>query len=37
MVYVTEKFRPNLLCSKVIMYTNHSVFKHLIDKKDVKP
>ena len=32
-----EKFRPYLLCSKVIVYTNHSALKHLLEKKDAKP
>ena len=32
-----EKFRPYLLCSKVIMYTDHSALRHLLEKKDAKP
>jgi len=36
-VYVMEKFRPYLLCSKIIVYTNHSALKHLLEKKDAKP
>jgi len=36
-VYAMEKFRPYLLCSKVIVYTNHAALKHLLDKKDAKP
>ena len=36
-VYAMEKFRPYLLCSKVIVYTDHSALKHLLDKKDAKP
>ena len=36
-VYVMEKFRSYLLCSKVIVYTNHSALKHLLEKKDAKP
>jgi len=36
-MYVMEKFRLYLLCSKVIVYTDHSVLKHLLNKKDVKP
>jgi len=31
-----EKFRPYLLCSKVIVYTYHSALKHLLEKKDAK-
>jgi len=36
-VYVMEKFRPYLLCSKVIVYKDHSALKHLLEKKDAKP
>jgi len=36
-VYAMEKFRPYLLCSKVIVYTNHSALKHLLQRKDAKP
>ena len=36
-VYVMENFRPDLLCSKVIVYTDHFTLKHLIEKKDAKP
>jgi len=36
-VYAMEKFRPYLLCSKVIVYTDHAALKHLLDKKDAKP
>ena len=36
-VYAMEKFCPYLLCSKVIVYTDHSALKHLLDKKDAKP
>ena len=32
-----EKFWPYLLCFKVIVYTDHSALKHLLEKKDVKP
>jgi len=35
-MYVMEKFRPYLLCSKVIVYTDHSSLKHLLENKDVK-
>jgi len=35
-MYAMEKFRPYLLCSKVIVYTDHSALKHLLEKKDVK-
>jgi len=36
-VYAMEKFRPYLLCSKVIVYTDHSALKYLLEKKDAKP
>jgi len=36
-VYAIEKFRPHVLCSKVIAYTDHSALKHLLEKKDAKP
>jgi len=32
-----EKFWAYLLCSKVIVYADHSTHKHLLEKKDVKP
>jgi len=31
-VYAMEKFQPNLLCSKVSAYTNHSPRKHFLEK-----
>ena len=37
MVYAMEKFRPYLLCSKVIVCIDHSALKHLLEKKDTKP
>jgi len=36
-VYAIEKFHPYLLCYKVIVYTNHSALKHLVNKTDSKP
>ena len=36
-VYAMEKFRPYLLCSKIIVSISHSTLKHLIEKKDAKP
>ena len=36
-VYAIEKFRPYLLCSKVIVYNDHSALKHFIEKKDATP
>jgi hypothetical protein len=36
-VYACEKFRPYLVASKVIIYTDHSALKYLMTKKDAKP
>jgi len=36
-VLAVEKFGPYLLCSKVIIYTDHSTLKHLLGKADSKP
>nr|GEX00950.1 reverse transcriptase domain-containing protein [Tanacetum cinerariifolium] len=36
-VYAFEKFRPYLVLSKSIMYTDHSAFKYLLNKQDAKP
>nr|GEV52557.1 reverse transcriptase domain-containing protein [Tanacetum cinerariifolium] len=36
-VYTFEKFRPYLVLSKSIVYTDHSALKYLLNKKDVKP
>ncbi|XP_074305310.1 uncharacterized protein LOC141640406 [Silene latifolia] len=36
-VYAFEKFWPYLICSKVIVYTDHTAIKQLIIKKDAKP
>ena len=36
-VYALEKFRPYILGSKIIMYTNHAALKYLLFKKDAKP
>jgi len=35
-VYAIEKFWRYHLCSKVIVYTDHSVRKHLFNKADSK-
>nr|GEV10060.1 DNA-directed DNA polymerase [Tanacetum cinerariifolium] len=35
-VYAFEKFRPNLVLSKSIVYTDHSALKYLLSKQDVK-
>ncbi|GJR43025.1 reverse transcriptase domain-containing protein [Tanacetum coccineum] len=36
-VYAFEKFRPYLVLSKSIVYTDHSTLKYLINKQDAKP
>nr|GEW73886.1 DNA-directed DNA polymerase [Tanacetum cinerariifolium] len=36
-VYAFEKFRPYLVLSKSIVYTDHSAFKYLLSKQDAKP
>ena len=36
MVFGFEKFRSYLIGSHVIVYTGHSVLKHLLSKKDAK-
>ncbi|GJX38037.1 reverse transcriptase domain-containing protein [Tanacetum coccineum] len=36
-VYAFEKFRPYLVLSKTIVYTNHSALKYLLTKQDAKP
>nr|GEV79800.1 reverse transcriptase domain-containing protein [Tanacetum cinerariifolium] len=36
-VYAFEKFRPYLILSKSIVYTDHSALKYLLSKKDAKP
>ncbi|GJV49563.1 reverse transcriptase domain-containing protein [Tanacetum coccineum] len=36
-VYAFEKFRPYLVLSKSIVYTDHSALKYLMNKQDVKP
>nr|GEW26804.1 reverse transcriptase domain-containing protein [Tanacetum cinerariifolium] len=36
-VYAFEKFRPYLVLSKSIVYTDHSALKYLLNKHDAKP
>nr|GEV01775.1 reverse transcriptase domain-containing protein [Tanacetum cinerariifolium] len=36
-VYAFEKFRPYLVLSKSILYTDHSALKYLLSKQDAKP
>ena len=36
-IFSFDKFRPYLILSKVIVYTNHFALKYLLAKKDAKP
>ena len=36
-VYALEKFRPYILGSKIIIYTDHATLKYLLSKKEAKP
>ncbi|GJS63858.1 reverse transcriptase domain-containing protein [Tanacetum coccineum] len=36
-MYAFEKFRPYLVLSKSIVYTDHSALKYLMNKQDAKP
>nr|GFA26295.1 reverse transcriptase domain-containing protein [Tanacetum cinerariifolium] len=36
-IYAFEKFRPYLVLSKSIVYTDHSALKYLLNKQDAKP
>ncbi|GJR06225.1 ribonuclease H-like domain-containing protein [Tanacetum coccineum] len=36
-VFSFDKFRPYLILSKIIVYTNHSALKYLFSKQDAKP
>ena len=36
-VFALEKFRPYILGSKIIVYTDHAALKYLLSKKDDKP
>ena len=36
-VITIEKFGQYLLTSKVVVYTDHSAIKHLMEKKDANP
>nr|GEV88579.1 reverse transcriptase domain-containing protein [Tanacetum cinerariifolium] len=36
-VYAFEKFRPYLVLSKSIVYTDHSALKYILNKQDAKP
>ncbi|GJT07071.1 reverse transcriptase domain-containing protein [Tanacetum coccineum] len=36
-VFAFDKFRPYLILSKIIVYTDHSALRHLFKKQDAKP
>jgi len=36
-VFGFKKFRPYLVGSHVIVFTNHATLKHLVENKDAKP
>ena len=36
-VFALEKFRPYVLVSKIIVYTDHAALKYLLSKKEAKP
>ncbi|GKA12333.1 reverse transcriptase domain-containing protein [Tanacetum coccineum] len=36
-VFACDKFRPYLILSKMIIYTDHSALRHLFEKQDAKP
>ena len=36
-VFSCDKFRPYLIGNKVVVYTDHSSIKHLMEKKNTKP
>ncbi|GJT94686.1 reverse transcriptase domain-containing protein [Tanacetum coccineum] len=36
-VFAFDKFRPHLILSKTIVYTDHSALRHLFKKQDAKP
>ncbi|KAI3750407.1 hypothetical protein L2E82_21042 [Cichorium intybus] len=36
-VYAFDKFRPYLILSKTVVYTDHSAIKYLFNKQDAKP
>ena len=37
MLFASEKFRPYILGSHVIIHTDHVVIKYLMEKKNAKP
>ena len=36
-VYALEKFRPYILGSKIVIYTDHVALEYLLSKKEAKP
>ena len=37
MIFACDKFRPYIVDSKVIVHSDHSAVKYLMNKKDAKP
>ena len=37
MIFACDKFRPYIIDSKVIVHSDHSAIKYLMNKKDAKP
>ena len=35
-IFALEKFRPSVLGSKIIVYTDHATFKYFLSKKEAK-
>ena len=36
-IFALDKFRPYILGSKIIVYTDHAALKYLLSKKEAKP
>ena len=36
-VFAFNKIQSHLVCSKLVVYTDHATIKYLMDKKDAKP
>ena len=36
-IFALDKFRSYLLCSKIIVYSNHAAIRYLLTKKEAKP
>ena len=36
-VYSCDKFKPNIIGSKIVIYIDHAIIRYLMLKKDAKP